>query len=140
MVLELNSIRQPYREFEGIGCIELPKLIADGRVLMSVAELMERRIQFKDSNSLINHSYLDNYFGTGDAIAYNPKGKVKVVLDCPTLMDIPSIKKANKIMISDTLNLTNEEYNGLKGEEFKKGELGKIESSLSREEVKAHPI
>ncbi len=36
--------------------------------------------------------------------------------------------------------MTEEAYNALQGEEFKKGKLGKVDEWLSREAVKSHPV
>ena len=44
MALKLNATREAYREFYGRNVEQMPKLIADGRVPMSVAGLMQRRL------------------------------------------------------------------------------------------------
>ncbi|MBI2629362.1 hypothetical protein HYW74_04740 [Candidatus Pacearchaeota archaeon] len=136
MALKLNATREAYQEFYGRNVEQMPKLIADGRVPMNVAQLMQRRLDVRNSDKAVKSSYMDNYFDTGDAVVYHPDSRVKIVLDSQTLRDMaPENKKVNGALI-----LTDEVYKELQGEEFKKGRLGKTESSLSREDVKAHPV
>ncbi len=136
MALKLNATREAYQEFYGQNVKQMPKLIADGRVPMSVAGLMQRRLDVRNSDADVKTSYMDNYFDTGDAVAYHPDGRVKIVLDSQTLREItPESPRSNGALV-----LASEVYDTLQGEEFKKGELGKTESPLSREDVKAHPV
>ena len=136
MVLKLNATREAYKEFYGRNVEQMPKLIADGRVPMSVAGLMQRRLDVRNSDADVKTSYLDNYFGTGDAVVYHPDGRVKIVLDSQTLRGITQ----NSELINGALVLTEDAYNVLQGEEFKKGKLGKVDERLSREQAKAHPV
>ncbi|OIO42105.1 hypothetical protein AUJ62_01245 [Candidatus Pacearchaeota archaeon CG1_02_32_21] len=136
MALKLNETREAYREFYGRNVEQMPKLIAEGRVPMSVAGLMQRRLDVRNSDADIKGSYIDNYFDTSDAVVYHPDGRVKIVLDSQTLRDITPQSK----LINGALVLTEDAYNALQGEEFKKGKLGKTKSPLSRKDVKAHPV
>lgn len=136
MALKLNATREAYREFYGRNTEQMPKLIADGRVPMNVAQLMQRRLDVRNSNSDIKSSYLNNWFDTGDAVVYHPDGRVKIVLDSEDLRNITPDSKLR----SGALILTEDIYNNLQGEEFKKGKLGKINEWLSREAVKFHPV
>jgi len=136
MALKLNATREAYREFYGRNVEQMPKLIADGRVPMSVAGLMQRRLDVRNSDVDVKSSYLDNYFDTGDAVAYHPDGRAKIVLDSQTLRDItPQSELRNGALV-----LTEDAYNALQGEEFKKGKLGKVNDGLSRADVKSHPV
>ncbi len=136
MALKLNATREAYQEFYGRNVEQMPKLIADGRVPMNVAQLMQRRLDVRNSDAKVKESYMDNYFDTGDAIAYHPDGRVKVVLDSQTLRDItPETQRAGGALL-----LTENVYNTLQGEEFKKGKLGKVNDWMSREDVKSHPV
>src|SRR3989344_4832883 len=113
-----------------------PLLIADGRIPMNVSQLMQRRLDVRNSDEAVKSSYLDNFFGTGDAVVYHPDGRVKIVLDSKTLRDMASESQRN----SGVLVLTNDVYDSLQGEEFKKGKLGNVNDGLSRTDVKAHPV
>ena len=136
MALKLNTTREAYREFCGRNTEQMPKLIADGRVPMSVAGLMQRRLDVRNSDADVKTSYLDNYFDSGDAVLYHPDGRVKIVLDSQTLRDVTP----NSELRNGALVLTEDAYNVLQGEEFKKGKLGKVNERLSREQAKAHPV
>ncbi len=136
MVLKLNTAREAYKEFYGRNIEQMPKLIADGRVPMNVAQLMQKRLDVRNSDEDVKSAYMDNYFDTGDAVLYHPDGRVKIVLDSQTLREMtPESPRDNGALI-----LGEDVYNALKGEEFKKGKLGKVNESLSREDVKAHPV
>jgi len=136
MALKLNATREAYREFYGRNTEQMPKLIADGRVPMNVAQLMQRRLDVRNSDADVKSSYLDNYFDTGDAVAYHPDGRAKIVLDSQTLRDMtPKSELRNGALV-----LTEDAYNALQGEEFKKGKLGRVDEWLSREAVKSHPV
>ena len=136
MTLKLNTTQEAYREFYGRNTEQMPKLIADGRVPMSVAGLMQRRLDVRNFDADVKTSYLDNYFDTGDAVVYHPDGRVKIVLDSQTLRGITQ----NSELINGALVLTEDAYNVLQGEEFKKGKLGKANERLTREQAKAHPV
>ena len=136
MGLKLNATREAYQEFYGRNVDQMPKLIADGRVPMNTAQLMQRRLDVRNSDDKVKGSYIDNYFDTGDAVVYHPDGRVKIVLDSEDLRNMtPETQR-----VGGALLIGEDVYNALEGEEFKKGKLGKIESSLSREDVKAHPV
>ncbi|PIZ82764.1 hypothetical protein COX97_03145, partial [Candidatus Pacearchaeota archaeon CG_4_10_14_0_2_um_filter_05_32_18] len=113
MALKLNETREAYREFYGRNVEQMPKLIAEGRVPMSVAGLMQRRLDVRNSDADIKGSYIDNYFDTSDAVVYHPDGRVKIVLDSQTLRDITPQSK----LINGALVLTEDAYNALQGEE-----------------------
>jgi len=136
MTLKLNATREAYREFYGRNIEQMPKLIADGRVPMSVAGLMQRRLNVRNSDANVKTYYMDNYFDTGDAVAYHPDGRVKLVLDSKTLREMTPYTQR----VGGALLLTEDVYNALQGEEFKKGKLGKTGEWLTREQVKAHPV
>jgi len=136
MALKLNATREAYKEFHGKNVEQMPKLIADGRVPMNVAGLMQRRLDVRNSDADVKTSYMDNYFDTGDAVAYHPDGRVKIVLDSQTLRGIT----LNNELRNGALVLTEDDYSALQGEEFKKGKLGKVDEQLSREQAKAHPV
>ena len=135
MALKLNATREACREFYGQNVEQMLKLIADGRTPMNTAQLMQRRLDVRNSDD-VKSAYMDNYFDTGDAVVYHPDGRVKIVLDSQTLRDMtPESPRSNGALI-----LASEVYDPLQGEEFKKGKLSTTDAPLSREEVKAHPV
>jgi len=136
MTLKLNTSRETFREFYGRNTEQMPELIADGRVPMSVAGLMQKRLDVRNSDSEVKSSWTDNYFDTGDAVVYHPDGRVKIVLDSQHLRDMTPESPRN----GGALILTEDAYRSLEGEEFKKGKLGKTGDWLSRADVKAHPV
>jgi hypothetical protein len=136
--MRLNEINEgeAFKEFYGRNIEQMPKLIADGRVPMNTAQLMQRRLDVRGASEDVKSAWMDNYFDTGDAVVYHPDGRVKIVLDSQTLRDMtPETQR-----VGGALLLTEDAYNTLQGEEFKKGKLGKVNESLSREAVKAHPV
>jgi hypothetical protein len=136
MGLKLNATREAYQEFYGRNVDQMPKLIADGRVPMSAAGLMQKRLDVRNSNDKVKSAWMDNYFDTGDAVAYHPDGRVKIVYDAQILREMtPDTPRNNGALI-----ITPEVYDALPGEEFKKGKLGKVNEALSRIDVKAHPV
>lgn len=136
MALKLNAPRDTYTEYYGRNTEQMPKLIADGRVPMNVAQLMQRRLDTRNSDADVKSSYLDNWFDTGDAVLYHPDGRVKIVLDSQDLRNItPESKLRNGALI-----LTEDIYNSLQGEEFNEGKFGRVNEWLSRNAVKSHPV
>ena len=136
MALKLNATRKAYQEFYGRNFEQMPKLIADSRVPMNVSQLMQRILDVRNSDKAVKSSYMDNYFDTGDVAVYHPDERVKIVLDSQTLRDMNSETQRN----GGALVLTEDIYEALQGEEFKKEKLRKTGSPLSRDDVKDHPI
>jgi len=136
MALKLNTSRKAYKEFWGSNVEQMPRLVADRRVPMSVAQLMQIRLDVRNSDKKIKDFYMNNYFDTGDAIIYHPDGRMKIVLDSYILKKMPSGIPRN----AGALVLTPEQYEVEQGKEFKKGELGKINKEMSEAEVKSHPV
>ncbi len=135
MGLKLNTSREAYKEFYGRNTEQMPKLIAEGRVPMSVAELMQRRLEIRNSDTKVKSFYMDDHFVTGDGIIYNPNGMVKIVLNSQHLRDMTPESPRN----DGKLVLTVEDYNALQGEEFRQDNI-REDDWFSRADVKAHPI
>jgi len=136
MTLKLNATREAYQEFYGRNTEQMPKLIADGRVPMSVSGLMQRRLDVRNSDAKVKSAYMDNYFDTGDAVVYHPDGRAKIVLDSQNLRDMTPDTPRN----GGALIIGEDVYAALEGEEFKKGKLGKTGDWMSKKDVKAHPV
>jgi len=140
MALTLNTTKEAYRAFPEKGTApnteQMPKLIADGRIPMNVNILMQRRLDVRNTDQKVKSDWMDNYFDTGDAVVYHPNGRVKIVLDSQHLREINPKSALN----NGALVLTEDIYNALQGEEFKKDKLGKTGSPLSKTDVKAHLV
>jgi len=136
MALKLNETREPHKEFYGRNVDQMPKLIADDRVPMSFAYLIQKKLSVRNASEVVRSAWTDNYFDLGDAVAYHPDGRVKVVYDSQTLREMTPESPRN----GGALVLSNDAYNALQGEEFKKGKLGTINDGMSKEDVKAHPV
>jgi len=140
MSLKLNTTPEAYKAFPEKGTAQnveqMPKLIAEGRVPMNVAQLMQRRLDVRNGPVEVKTNWIDNYFDTGDAVVYHPDGRIKIVFDSQTLREMTPESQRN----NGALVLTEDIYNVLQGEEFKKGKLGKTGEWMSKADVKAHPV
>ncbi len=136
MSLRLNPETEGFKEFYGRSTEQMQELIADGRVPLSVAGLMQRRLDVRNFDAKVKSSYMDSCFDTGDAVVYHPDGRLKIVLDSQYLREMTPQTQRN----DGALVLTQEQYDAMDGEDFKKGELGKTEDWLSKADVKRHPV
>ena len=136
--LELNEIA-PYKKFYGRNTEQMPLLVKDGRVPMSTAGLMDRRLEVRDDkfSNEVRSEWHDNYFDTGDGILYHPDGKIKVVPDAQVLREIDSKSKLS----NGALVLEAGAYEAMQGAEFTKEDLKRIiKDSLTRDEAKSNPF
>lgn len=140
MVLQLNEVVLPYKEFYGRNVDKMPELIAEGRIPMSVNGLMKRRLEVSDRarfSDEVRSAWMDNYFDTGDAVVYHPDGRVKIVLDAKPLREINPESKLN----NGSLVLPDGMYEKLEGQEFTRDKLKKyVGNWLSSEEAKSNPL
>jgi len=129
--------RNRFEAYLGRKTEQMPKLIADGRVPISVAGLMQRRLDVRNYDDKIKSQWINNSFDTGDAVVYHPDNRIKIVLDSQHLRDMtPDTLKhyGALILIEEDI------YNSLEGEEFKRDKIGKMGEWLSKKDVKSHPI
>lgn len=136
MALNLNATRELFREFYGRNVEQMPLLVADGRTPMNASQLMQKRLDIRNADAELKSAWMDNYFDTGDAIAYHPDGKVKIVLDSQILREMTSQSQRN----GGALVLGEDVYKALQGIEFKKGKLGNTGNWMSKADVKSHPV
>src|SRR3990167_6351666 len=117
--LQLNALN--YKEFYGRSTEQMPILIAEGRTPLSIAGLMRRRLEVLNSSDEVKRFYWDNYFDTGDGIAYHPDGRGKIVLDAQPLRELtPSSQLRDGALI-----LSPSVYDGLEGVQFSREDLAK---------------
>ena len=135
--LQLNAA-QNYKEFYGRNTEQMPKLIAEGRLPLSISGFMKRRLDALNSSDEVRSSYWDNYFDSGDGIAYHPDGRAKIVLDAQPLRDLtPSSKLRNGALV-----LPDGVYDGLEGIELSEVDLERyaVGEQLKKKNVKDNPI
>jgi hypothetical protein len=135
MSLQLNEPTLDYEEFYGGNTTEMPKLVAEGRTPMSVAGLMQRRLEVLGASRRVRRAWLNNYFDTGDAVLYHPNGKVKIVLDAQPLR---TLNKKSKLR-NGALIIDNDTYRSLSGEEFNRENLV-TDTPLSKKQVLKSPV
>ena len=136
MSLKLNELVESYKEFYGRNVDQMPKLIAEGRVPINTSQVMEKRLNVRNSNQEVRSAWIDNYFDTGDSVVDHPDGRIKIGLDSKTLREMtPDSPRRDGALI-----LTEDIYNNLQGEEFKKGKVGKTGEWLTKRQVINHPI
>lgn len=136
MSLRLNQTPETFKEFHGRNIEQMPLLIAEGRIPLSVNGLMQRRLDVRNASNDVESFWMDNYFDTGDTVVYHPDGRVKIVLDSQYLREMTPETQRN----SGGLIITPEQYDMMDGLEFKKGELGKVNDRLLMKDVKSHPV
>ncbi len=136
MTLKLNEI-EIYKKFYGRNIEQMPKLIAEGRIPMSVSQLMKRRLDVRNSEKEVKSSWLDNYFDTGDAIAYHPNGNMKIVLDSEILRQLnPESKLKNGVLV-----LEDGVYEKIDSGEFTRKELENcVEKYLTKEQARENLV
>lgn len=140
MKLQLNEEVRPFDDFYGRNTEQMPILIADGRVPLSVAGLMEKRLdvlsaQYSDK---VRNAWWDNYFDAGDTISRNPEGNTKIELDSPVLRQIN--KKSE--LRNGALVLSDESYGKINAVlEFTKEEAQKyFQNSFTEQGVNQSPV
>ncbi len=133
MVLQLG---EGHTEFYGTNKGQMPLLVKAGLVPMTVAQLMQRRVAVLGDVAL-KAAFWDNYFDTGDAIAYKDD-RVKVVLDAQPLREM----NARSELSNGALILPDGVYEALEGPEFTREELTRlgVGKSLSQTQVREHPV
>ncbi|MBS3107572.1 hypothetical protein J4468_01530 [Candidatus Woesearchaeota archaeon] len=114
MGLQLHQNVEYYKPFPGSNIGQMPLLIAEGRLPISVSGLMLRRLQILNQgySEKVKASWLDHCFDTGDGIATHPSEKVKVVLDAQALKQI---NPQSELYIGGALVLTEKQWKELEG-------------------------
>ena len=123
--LQLNERFVPYKEFYGSNTGQMPLLVKDGRVPMSVNGLMQRRLEVQDKGIFsdeVRSAWHDSYFDTGDGVVYHPDGRIKVVHDARPLREMNSESQ----LVNGALVLPDGLYEKLEGQEFTRKEHSKI--------------
>jgi hypothetical protein len=89
----LNFPREKYKMYEGNFTEQMSMLIGHNRVPMNTMDFMKRLLEL---NNLSGDLYkgvktswaeCDQEFTTGDAVAFNPNGNIKIIPDCQYLRE-----------------------------------------------------
>ena len=132
MVLQLG---EGHTEFYGTNKGQMPLLIKAGLVPMNVAQLMQRRVAVL-SDEALKAAFWNNYFDTGDAVAYKDD-KVKIVLDAQPLREM----NARSELSNGALILPDGMYETLQGQEFIRKELKELTGKvLSQTAARENPL
>ena len=92
--------------------------------------------EFLEEFNRIKRIYTHRTIDSGDAIAYHPRGKIKIILDSIDIREInPLSKRKNGYFI-----ITEKDYNRLQGEEFKENDLEKYGDGMSISQIKSNPL
>ncbi len=110
---------EKYKLFEGYGIVEMPKLVAEGRVPLGVSQIMEKRLECGDDSPKLQNYWMAG-LNTGDAILFHPSGRMKIDLNSQYLlkMDSESPRFSNELLLPE------EYYSQAGEEEFEKKDLG----------------
>ncbi len=142
--LILNDQVVPFKEFYGKNNEQMSKLIEEGRIPLSVAGLMEKRLEvLTNSSDEVRSAWWNNYFDTGDGIFYHPDGDLKVVLGAQPIRDMTGDSKlySGALVLGEDRDSSIAVYSSLDGVELKRSDLeGQVGKVLSKDAVKNHPI
>jgi len=141
MRLRLNEPLEKFKEFYGSNLREMPKLLAEGRVPMSVADVMKERLELRHSDDAeLRSNWMNNYFDSGDGALYLPDGKLVVAYDSKAIREMTPESKL--VPGTRALDLSGVSLRGIKGSRFTERDLGKmiIRQRLTLDQAKDHPI
>lgn len=141
MALQLNPTREAYKPFPKDGTDQyrklMPQVIGDTRIPLSVSGVMQPRVCAVNAEDAVKSAWMDNYFYTGDGIAYHPDGKVKLVLDSQHLRNL----KPDTALRDGALPLEDGAYESSPGLEFSRKDRERYfgQASISKL-VKSNPF
>ncbi|PIN81517.1 hypothetical protein COV13_00885 [Candidatus Woesearchaeota archaeon CG10_big_fil_rev_8_21_14_0_10_32_9] len=148
MALELNEQTVPFKEFYGANYKQMPLLISGKnekgkvvdipRIPLSYEGLMKRKLQVLNASQEIQDAWYTNYFDTGDGVATDRAGNIKIEYDSPTMR---SLNPESKLK-SGALVLADDAFEKIQGHEFTSKDIAKYKfnESLSESEVNEHPF
>ncbi len=133
-----GEVFERYKGYPGRNKDQLQVLVADGRIPLGIAGIMQRRVEVLESNDAkLIASWTDERIDSGDVCLTHPDGRFKIVSDGYSLF----LSKKRFFRGGAPLGLTFEEsisfYEQQKGDEFMRSSLLK---GMRKEEVKEHPV
>ncbi len=142
--LALNDQTILFKEFCGRNNEQMPRLVAEGWTPLSVAELMQRRLEvLADYSDDVKSAWWDNYFDTGDGVFYHPDGNIKIVLGAQPIrnMTVDTPLSYGALVLNEDRDESISAYEALDGAEFSRSQLeGFIGKFLTKDEAKNHPV
>lgn len=133
-----------FKEFYGRNNKQMPKLVEEGWTPLSVAGLMQRRLEvLAGSSDDVKAAWWDNYFDTGDGVFYHPDGNVKIVLGAQPIRDmtVDTPLSYGALMLNEDRDESIAAFEALDGAEFSRSQLEQyVGQFLTRDEVKNHPV
>ena len=140
--LKLNEPVEKFKEFYGRNTEQMSKLLKEGRIPLSSAGLMERKLEVLTASEDVKVTWWGNYFDTGDAVIYHPDGRFKVVTGNNAEPVWKELNPKSKLSFG-ALVLPDGMYDKFNGESFTREEIkryGIAEKLLTKDEAKANPI
>ncbi len=130
MGLQLNDPAVKYKAFYGRISEQMPMLLAEGRIPLSVTGIMNRKREVASSPyKELKEVWLENYFHAGDALVTHPNGRTKIDLD--SIYGRGLNPRSN--IVNGSLVLSPAEYKKIHGSEFS---LRDREKYTGREQTK----
>jgi hypothetical protein len=124
-----------YKEYSGRAKDVMPLILADGRILLSIAEVMQRRIDVKTAEESVKGYWLDNSFFTRDAVVCRGS-KFKINLDSDYLIGLNSESELKDRL----LHISDRDYESLKRKEFSREEVKEYLGIYPNNMVRTSPI
>lgn len=140
--LNLNKKILPFKEFKGPIHRQMPLLINEGRTPISVAEILQERLDSLDYGMAdVQKSWWNFNFDAGDGIAYHPNGNIKVTTGDKIFREICGTSQLynGALALGDDRDNSIDIYNSVEGIEFKRSELENM-LNLTRSSAKSNPI
>lgn len=112
------------KEYRGRTVDKMSKLIRSGRVPISIAQIMQKRLETFGTSK--EKYWWDNGFDTGDAIVYHPDGKIKICNYRDIIKLVNTINsKNNNIRDGGLIISSNDDYGSLVGDTFSREDCKK---------------
>lgn len=125
--------------FNGRTVDRMPELVAQGYSPISVAGIMEQRLNaWQSGNQELAQLWGKNYFDSGDGIMYHPDGRIKIVPDSETLRNV---NPNTPLKWYGAQVLSEGSFDKAQGEEFSRKDIKRYANELlSQKDVLNNPI
>lgn len=125
--------------FNGRTVDRMPELVAQGYSPISVAGIMEQRLNaWQSDDQELAQLWGKNYFDSGDGIMYHPDGRIKVVPDSETLR---KVNPNTPLKWYGAQVLSEGSFDKAQGEEFSRKDVKRFANEyLKQKDVLNNPI
>ena len=125
--------------FNGRTVDRMPELVAQGYSPISVAGIMEQRLNaWQSDDQELAQLWGKNYFDSGDGIMYHPDGRIKVVPDSETLR---KVNPNTPLRWYGAQVLSEGSFDKAQGEEFSRKDVKRFANEyLKQKDVLNNPI